>query len=127
MKIKRAMRETADTLSIDGSVLTINGVKYNLENIEPEESVLEKSDLSDEEKYETFPDQENKRVMNRNGEISILLFYDKPRRFMFVNGNLLRFYDVDDSGDISIDELSRIVEYWNKTEKERTEYHKTKI
>ena len=58
-----------------------------------------------------------------DGEAHVLLKVGTDRQFMFINGNMYRFYDIDDSG--SIDEETEwpiIVKHWNMTEEERRDY-----
>lgn len=54
----------------------------------------------------------------------IILNVDTEHQFMFINGNLMRFYDINNDDDISLDKIKTIVEHWNMTKEERLEAHR---
>jgi len=80
-KIKIAIRENKDKLSLNGNILTQNGIDIDL---------TETTEL--------------------------LLTVDKDHKFLFTNGNLLRFYDIDSNGEIDINELKLIVDHINNND-----------
>ena len=60
-----------------------------------------------------------------DGIAHVLIKVDTSRQFMFINGNMMRFYDIDDSGSIDDEkEWPIIVKHWNMSEEERTLAHK---
>lgn len=119
MKIQTQLTIIADELKLSENILTINGTDY---------------DLSAPQELSESESPENQRVYLRGEETVIFLKIDTEKSFMFTKtkikgtneygSNLMRFYDVNDDGDISLSELAIIVEHWNMSEEDRREAHK---
>lgn len=119
MKIQPQLTTIADELNLAGNILTVNGTDY---------------DLSTSQELPEGESCENQRVYLQGEETIIFLKIDVEKSFMFTKtkikgtnlygSNLMRFYDVNDDGDISIDELAIIIEHWNMNEEERHATHK---
>lgn len=101
----------SDTLSLNGSVLTINGTDYDLD-------AATALPVIDEETGQT-ESPENQRVYLQNSETIVYLKIDDLHQFDFVNKNFALFFDTDLNGDISPEELAAYVEHYNLTEDER--------
>lgn len=115
MKLHFQKTNTADKLSISKSILTQNGVETDLDNV----TVFEQN----EEGTLTQPDI----YKDADDILHIIIRIDTDRQFMVINDNLMKFYDIDKNGDISIDEFARFIEYYNKSEDDRRAYHLSRL
>lgn len=109
MKIQTQLNKIADEISLSGNNLIINGDNYDLDNVQ---------ELPENES------PENQRVYLSGEDTIIFLKIDVKRQFMFINGNDLKFYDVDCNGILDVNELKTIVDHWNMSEAERRTAHK---
>lgn len=110
MKIHTQLNKMSDNIILSGSILKINGVDYNLDNVKP---------LPENESCE------NQRVYLHFEDVIIFLKIDVELQFMFINNNLIRFYDINENDIIDINELKLIVDHWNMSEENRRKEHKT--
>jgi len=126
MKIQFTKRDTADTLSMDGNVLTQNGVEYDLENV-PEYIA---------EDGTTAPAV----YKDSDGMVHILTTVDADRFFLAMGGkfkdadgtertyhNYMIYHDADLNGDIDIEELKSFVDVFNMSSEDRREFHRNKF
>lgn len=114
MKIQTQLNKTADKISLSGSILTINGTDYDLNNVKPLPEIGK--DKNDNPVYES---PENQRVYLAGENITILLKIDVELQFMFMSYNLMRFYDINENNLIDLNELKLIVTHWNLPEEKR--------
>lgn len=116
MKYKLYTQKTKikDKLYLDGYILTINdSINIDLES-------------PSEYKYPVNDDilVEQERFYIKDGLVYGLIYTDSDTYNMFINNNAYRYYDVDMSGDISIDELKILVDHYNMSNEERAEAQK---
>lgn len=119
MKMQTQLTKIADELNLSGNILAINGTDY---------------DLSAPQELPEGESSENQRVYLQGEETVIFLKIDVEKSFMFTKtkikgtneygSNLMRFYDINDDGDISLSELIVIVKHWNMGEDDRREAHR---
>lgn len=125
MKIQTQLSAIADTITKSGSILTINGIDYDLNNLSPKQEPI----LDDEGRATNQKEIDAMRVwQDESGNKNMVIMPDTEKQFMFINGNLLRFYDLDNRGEIDEgEELDRLVDAWNMTPEERLKYHKSRL
>jgi hypothetical protein len=92
-KIKEAVREVKDEVSLDDNILTINGIETDLLKVE----------------------------LDENGFYTIRLAVDEAHSFMFKKGNFIRFFDINNNNIIEISELERVIDYINNDDIESIE------
>lgn len=132
MKLKSRLKtknEKADILAYNPGYITINGTESDFNNlpVKPEPVTDETGAVTNQAEIDAFNSAGHRVWQDQSGTVNIQIVYDVDRQFMFINGNLMRFYDIDDNGDISESELSTIVINYNKTEEDRREYHLSKL
>lgn len=116
MKIQTQLHKTADELGLNGSVLTINGEDYDLDNAAPLAEIGQ-----DDYGNPLLESCENQRVYKHGDDIIIFLHVDAKLQFLAINNNLMRFFDIDANNIITLDEMTIFVDHWNKPESDRVE------
>lgn len=116
MKIQTQLQKTADTIELNGSILTINGKDYDLDN------ALPLAEIGKTESGEPILESpENQRIYKQGDDTIIFLNVDVELQFLSINYNLMRFFDIDSNNVIDLDELAIFVDHWSKTESDRRE------
>jgi hypothetical protein len=67
-------------------------------------------------KTESITEDHESPVYRFNEDIIIKLNIPKNRMFMFTNGNLFRFFDIDGNGILTVDELKVALDYILETD-----------
>lgn len=118
MKIQTQLTETADKISLSGSIMTINGTDYDLGNVKPLPEIGK--DKNDNPVYES-PEKQRVYLENPEDNKSIIIFlkHGVALQFIFINYNLMRFYDINENNIIDLNELKLIVDHWNLPEDKR--------
>lgn len=122
--------EKPDELKLNGNIFTINGKDYDLDNLDPRIELIPVDNFDPQEpKYKNQSEYDAQRVwLDESGEINALIVYGVERQFMFINGNLLKFHDLNDNGIIDRGaELKKLVAAWNMTTEERRAYYTERL
>jgi hypothetical protein len=77
--------------------------------------------IFDLSKIESITEDQESPVYRLGEDIIININIPKNRMFMFTNGNLLRFFDIDGNGIISVDELKVALDYILETDTEKVQ------
>jgi len=72
-------------------------------------------------KLESITEDQASPVYRLNKDIIIKLNIHKERMFMYTNGNLYRFFDIDGNGILTVDELKIALDYILETDNVKLE------
>lgn len=113
IKLQTSRAKTGDDFSLTNSILTINNIDYDLNNLNylSEGDTETRCYLQDDKKFD-----EDGNEISSTTHIIIRLIVDKTKAFMFYLGNAKRFYDIDCDGILNISELAILIDDYNANE-----------
>lgn len=111
IKIHAVKRQTGDKISLKDSILTINSIDFDLDNLD-----IDNTKKVYNQDVNTYDDDGN--IVSTETETIINIEVDKDHFFMFHSGNASRFYDIDSNGVIDLSELATLIDDYNANKKD---------
>lgn len=102
MEIRPVLTNKKYYYCLESSILKINDSVFDLSSLPKLKKPTEKN-----------PNPINPDFYKQDEKEYGLLYVNVDQQFMFINNNLMKFYDIDSNGDISLAELKTIIDHMN--------------
>lgn len=96
IKIQTQQSKTPDKVTLTGSILTINGTKFDFDN------------LTDDNTLPVWKDSDD--------NIHVTLLIPENRAYLFRQWGMMRYFDIDDNNIIDLAEFKIALDYINETD-----------
>jgi len=107
--LNAVQRQTGDKISLKDSILTINNIEFDLNNLSTDNT---------KKVYKLItPIFEDDKQTGETVDTIINIEVDKNHFFMFHSGNAKRFYDINCNGILELNELSILINDYNADSK----------
>lgn len=117
IKLTHSKSATADAMTREGHILTLNGTDYDLSDLS---SLPQKIEATEEN-----PVPDSGPVYTDGTDTHVYFKADQYQFDDLSHGNLLRVHDLNNNGQLETEEFLQLVDYLNLPEAEKREYRKS--